>query len=269
VSWRYAVLSVLALFIVVLLILKNYEIWMLPSEVLPENGGVKKSEATTQSPSRVGVQKETKPIDSYVFISEKNIFNPERKEFSIQPGLGKKSIARPQVILYGVTVMGEYQSATLVDSTRPLRKGEREMLTLMKGEQIGEYKLAKILPDRITLEAADDTFEVLLYDPKVAKKRNHIKTEIKPAVITSTLPGAPSPELPKSAPRTTAEKPKAAPQERASTLPPIASPTPALTPPSANRRGRRIYFPPSGSPVLQGTPATQGVPGPTQETGGN
>ena len=225
-SLRYAVLSLLALFIVVLLVFKNYEIWTLPIEVVPEKGVAKKSGATLESPSAVGVQKETKSIDSYIFISEKNIFHPERKEFPIQLGPGKKPNVRPQIILYGVTVMGDYQSATIVDPTRPPKKGRREMLTLMKGEQIGEYKLAKILPDRITLEAAEDTFEVLLYDPKVAKKRSDIKTETKPAAVTSTLPAPASPEAPKPAPPTTAEKPRVAVQERVSTPPPIPSPTP-------------------------------------------
>jgi hypothetical protein len=72
-SWRYAVLSLLALFIVVLLLFKNYEIWTLPIEVVPEKGAAKKSGAAIQSPSAVGAQKETKSIDSSIFISEKNI----------------------------------------------------------------------------------------------------------------------------------------------------------------------------------------------------
>jgi len=274
VSWRYAVLSLFALFIVVLLVFKNYEIWTLPIEVIPQKGVAKKSGTTIPSPSAVGVQKETKSIDSYIFISEKNIFHPERKEFSILGGPGKKPIARPQIILYGVTVTGEYQSATIVDPTRALRKGEREMLTLMKGEQVGEYKLVKVLPDRITLEAAGDTFEVLLYDPKVAKKRSDIKTETKPAVITSTLPtpGSPPGEAAKTVPQTQPV------QQRELSLPRVTSP-PMVTPsaPSTSslpfiRRGR---VPPDGSPSAVApsggisTGATAPVTGQTEGTEGN
>lgn len=79
-------------------------------------------------------------------------------------------MVRPQIVLYGVTIFGDYQSASVVNPGRPLRKGERETLTIKIGEKIGEYKLAKVLSDRITLEAEEDTFEVLLYDPKMPKK---------------------------------------------------------------------------------------------------
>jgi hypothetical protein len=269
VSLRYAVLSLLALFIIVLLGFKNYEIWTLPIEVFPEKGAAKKSGTTFESPSAAGIQKETEPIDSYIFVSEKNIFHPERKEFPIQPGPGKRPIARPQIILYGVTLMGDYQSATIVDPARRLRKEERGMLTLMKGEQVGEYKLARILPDRITLEAAEDTFEVLLYDPKVAKKRSVIKTEAKPAAITSTLPAAASSEASKPTPPTAPEKPRVAVPPRASTPPRIPQPTTPLVPPPVSRRGRRTFYAPSGTPSLQRTPATQGAPEPAEETEGD
>jgi hypothetical protein len=56
-------------------------------------------------------------IESYIFISEKNIFHPERKEFPVQappvpqPAAEvKKPIVRPPVVLYGVTMAGEYES---------------------------------------------------------------------------------------------------------------------------------------------------------------
>jgi hypothetical protein len=261
-SLRYAVLSLLALFIIVLLSFKNYDIWTRPIEIAPEKRVVKKLGATTESPSAVGVQKETKRMDSHISISEKNIFNPERKEFPIQSGPGKKPNVRPQIVLYGVTVMGDYQSATIVDPTRAHRKGEREMLTLMKGEQIGEYKLTKILPDRIALEAAEDTFEVLLYDPRVAKKRSIVKTETKPAVVTSTSPAATPPEAPKPAPLPAAEKPRVTVQERVSP-PPVPQPTPSLSPSPTSSGARRRFYPPSGTPTPQGAPA------PAQPTGEN
>jgi hypothetical protein len=84
-----------------------------------------------------------------------------------------------------VTIAGDYQGASIVNPGRPVRKGERETLTIKLGGKIGEYKLAKVLSDRITLEAEEDTFEVLLYDPKMPKKRVDIKTDSKPVTITS------------------------------------------------------------------------------------
>ena len=48
-------------------------------------------------------------------------------------------------------------------------------MILKIGDRIGEYKLAKILPDRIALEAMEDAFEVLLCDPAKPKKRIYEK----------------------------------------------------------------------------------------------
>jgi hypothetical protein len=61
-----------------------------------------------------------------------------------------------------------------------VQKGEREIFTVKLGERIGDYKVANISSDRITLEAEADRFEVLLYDSRTPKKRVEVKTETKP-----------------------------------------------------------------------------------------
>lgn len=112
----------------------------------------------------------------------------------------KKPIVRPQVILYGVTIGEGYQSASISNPGRALQRGEREIMTVKIGDRVGEYKLARILPDRIGLEAPEDSFEVLLYDTRNPKKRVFAKTENKPATVTSALPGSAEPAKP-GAPR--------------------------------------------------------------------
>jgi hypothetical protein len=128
----------------------------------------------TASISDPGGQKEPPSIKSYIFIAEKNIFSPERKEFSLLTGPGggggKKPLVRPQVILYGVTISDNYRVASIVSPGRPLKKGEREMISLKVGDPVGEYKIAKILSDRITLQAEEDSFDVLLYDASCQRK---------------------------------------------------------------------------------------------------
>lgn len=239
-SLRHGVLSLLVLFFVLLLGLKNYEIWTLPIEIVPEKGATKKTGTKIESPPVMGGQKEPTPIASYIFVAEKNIFNPDRKDFPIvapppgSPGSEvKKPIVRPQIILYGVTIIGDYQSASVANPGRPLKKGERELMTLKIGDRIGEYKLAKILPDQITMEAAEDTFDVFLYDSKFPKQRTYVKTETKPAAITSTLPtpatppaGAPKPPTP----------PGEAIRERVVTTPVPRPVTPAPIPAPRTRR---------------------------------
>jgi hypothetical protein len=185
-SLKYGALCFVLFIAVLFLAVKSYEVLTSPLELTPVKEVTKKSETRTGNSPATGVTKESAPIPSYNLIAQRNIFNPERKDFPVTgSGTSTKPVARPQVVLYGVTIAGDYQSASVVNPGRPLKKGEREQMTIRPGERIGEYKLAKISSDRIMLEAGEDSFEVLLYDPKMPKKRVDIKTESKPATITS------------------------------------------------------------------------------------
>jgi hypothetical protein len=267
-SGKYLTLSLLLVFIIVLLFLKNYEIWTYPLEWASEREAIKKSEKRPEAPSVMVGQRNPTSIQSYISISEKNIFSPERKEFPILGADPTKPIMRPQVVLYGVTIVGDYKAASIANSGRPVTKGERELMTVKIGDPVGEYKLTKILSDRITLEAAGDTFEVLLYDPKAPKRRMGVKTENRPAAVTSTQPAS----VPSAA-----RVPPSTPPTRGpvSASPPVSVGAPRPTPPMGQvvtpspaspattfpspegRRGRR-------GPYYQPLPST-----PTPGTGGN
>jgi hypothetical protein len=257
-SVKYAVLSLLAFCMVLLLVFKNYGVWTEPIEVIPQKEEPKRAERKADAPVTKGDSGDTPSIQSYLAVAEKNIFSPVRKDFPIQPGGGNKPVVRPQIVLYGVTILDNYQAASLVNPGRPLRRGERELMTLKIGDQIGEYKLTKILSDRIALEAEGDSFEVLLYDPGMPKRRTDVKTEVKPAAVTSTqLPSAePTPGTAKpTPPPVSAEAVRPSPPPQTVTPPPPVTRTPSFPPPGVGRRGRPIYSPPSGTPA--------------QETGGN
>jgi hypothetical protein len=271
-SSKYGFLSFLVLGVVLLLIFKNYEIWTQPIELVPEKNVGRRSQSKPGGKPEValmiGTQKGPTSIKSYISIAEKNIFSPERKDFPIPMGNGKKELVRPQIVLYGVTIVGDYQAASIANPGRPLQKGERETFTVKPGERIGEYKLTKILSDRITLEAEGDTFEVLLYDSKTPKRRTDVKTEGRPATVTSTqpIPAGPTPgtPVPASIPAPTGMPMPTPPavQGRVPTPQPPVPVSPSLPPPST-RRGRTPFTPsspPSGNPTLPGAP--------TQETGG-
>jgi hypothetical protein len=189
-SVKYVFFTFLLLFIVALLGVKNYKVLTQPIEVAVENELKTKQRKTSEStPITMENQRAKNSIASSIFISEKNIFSPERKDFPILPVEQNKtnvqSKVRPQVILYGVTIGEDYQAASITQPGRPLRKGERETLTIKIGEKIGEYRLSKITPDRITLEDTNDSFEVLLYDSKIPKKRTSGQTETKPTTVMS------------------------------------------------------------------------------------
>jgi hypothetical protein len=250
-SSKYRLLSFLVLGLVVLLIFKNYEIWTQPVEWAPEENIGKGPQGNPEGPSTVGTPKNPTSIKSYISIAEKNVFSPERKDFPIPADNGIKQLVRPQVILYGVTMAGDYQAASIASPGRPLHKGERETFTVKKGERIGEYKLTRVLSDRITLEADGDTFEVLLYDPSMSKKRSHIRTKSKPPTITSAqpassppVPGSPMPKPP--TPSTVVPRPSSpagAAQKRVVTPSPEGPGGQPLPRPGFPRR--RMSYPPS------------------------
>ena len=164
-------------------------------------------------------------------------------------------MVRPQIVLYGVAIGGDYQSATVVNPGRTLRKEERLTQTLKVGGKIGEYTLAKILPDRITMEGDGDTFEVLLDDSKNPKRYVEPRPKSKPGMIANlqTASAANSGETGSAAPsQESLEKPTAQGQERATTPLPFNKYTYRyeLTDASATIRGRRIF--------LRTPPAEQG-----------
>jgi hypothetical protein len=259
---KYVIFPILVFFIIPFLVMKNYETWKKVEKFTPIKAEPKKIELKAErKTSLLETPKKTESIQSYIFISEKNIFSPERKEFPIvikpqEPGLGiKKPNPRPQVILYGITILGDYQTASIAQVGRPLYKGERETITLKLGDKIGDYKLSKVMPDRILLEAPEDSFEVLLYDPKSPKKRPTIVTPVKPATVTSVTGGSgpptpsapitpPPPELQKYISSREMEKQIEFPPEKIS--PPVSLPQPPAPLPSPlEQRRRRIISPPS------------------------
>jgi hypothetical protein len=267
-SSKYGFLSFLVLGAVLLLIFENYELWTQPIKFVPKKKAAKRSQSKPEGkpgvPSTKGTEKDPTSIKSYIVIAEKNIFSPERKDFPIPAGNGKKELVRPQVVLYGVTILGDYQAASIANPGRPLRKGERETFSVKPGERIGEYKLTKILSDRITLEAEGDTFEVLLYDSKMPKKRTDVRTEVKPTAPTGTqpVPAGPAPRTTATASTPTPPRPipPAAQGRVATPAPPV--PVSPSAPAPYTRRGGRMPFPnyPSAAPTVAPEAA------PTEET---
>jgi len=249
-SKKYLVLNILLCLMILAFAIDSYEIWHEPAELLTDTGiGYWKSEIKDENPSTRASTKEPMSAQSYNLIAEKNIFSPERKDFPLPPAPAEsqKPIVRPSVILYGVAIGENRQYAVVVNPGRALRKGERETLHLTVGEKIGEYKLARILPDRITMEGNGDTFEVLLDDSKNPKRPVEPRPKSKPSMIanlqTASSPNSGEPPTP-APPQQSVEKPAARVQARASTpllFNQYADPHQRM-PPSAIIKGRRIFY---------------------------
>jgi type II secretory pathway component PulC len=257
-SLKYLFLNILLCFVIFLIAIKNYEIWNRSVELLPNTGIVpKKAETKNENPPMTASTKEMMPVQSYVSISEKNIFSPERKDFPIVAVDKSNPVTRPQVILYGVTIAGDFQAASVVSPGRSLQKGERETLTLKLGEKIGGYQLAKVLPDRIAMESNGDMFEVLLYDPKNPKRKKEGPSETKStksAIVASAQPSSipPSAVAPSAIPsQESIQKPKVPYQAQGPPSLPFNKYTYQLSPPSAAIRRGRILTQPSGTSIQE------------------
>lgn len=125
-SLKYGILNFLVFVIIIVLISKTYEIWTSPHEIFLEKEVIKKSAGRIENPTIGEEKRESSKSSSCVVISEKNIFNPERRNFPTQSGPEwKRPIVRPQIILYGVMMAGDYQCASIANPGRPLKKGER------------------------------------------------------------------------------------------------------------------------------------------------
>ena len=196
-SSRYGILCILLFFIVLILGYENYETWSSPSAMTPKKYTVKKGETKPELPTQAVAPKEPAPREAFNAIAEKNVFNPDRKEFStMEAAAMAKPVTRPQISLYGVVIAENYQFASIINPGRPLHKGERETKTIKVGDMVGEYKLTKIMSDRIVMEAGEDSFEVLLHDPRVPKRRMEARTPTQQTTVTSAAPGGAQPSPP-------------------------------------------------------------------------
>jgi hypothetical protein len=258
-----AIVFVFLFFAVPLLGYYNYDIWSHPGAGVPKMKAPPKTESKSEPSAPAAVpSKDKDPAvrETFAVIGEKNIFNPDRKEFSVTQVAGQaKPMVRPQVILYGITIVGDYEAASVVNPGRTLRKGEREMMTLKVGDKVGDYKLAKVSPDRITLEAEGDSYEVLLFDPKAPKKRSEVKTLARPIPTpgVSPVPGtgvSPVPRIP---------VPTMTPPSVSSTVP-----SPSVTPPPVSSQPYPRPVEPSGERMTGTPPLTGSTPGgPIPDTG--
>lgn len=251
---QYAFINFLLSITVIFLFIKNYETWTKPDPGPIVKEESKRSESPGEFIPLLSTSSRPKfDASSLPTIAEKNIFHPERREFvSLSPEQPKAMpVNRPQIQLQGILITDEVQRASLTLQGKSLAKGEKATKTLNLGDQIGEYKLTKILPDRIVLETPGDTYEVFLYDLKSPKKRMEIRTPTFPTESIRSSTGEPV---------STTRTPPPSPQ----TLQPSIGPTREIQPPA--------YQPPASqvTPALPSSllPSLRRPPLPEEITGG-
>ncbi|MEI9477234.1 MAG: hypothetical protein WCO26_11730 [Deltaproteobacteria bacterium] len=195
---KFFLINVLLILIVVFLAVENYDEWTKPAPVGKEGASSRQRTTAASFLASAAGKKEMPAPAQFRLISDKNIFSPDRKEFPI-PLLSevKKPPVRPNLQLFGVAIGEGFHSAVITNPTRRADRGERETMTVREGEKVGEYTVAKVLPDRITLESTGDTFDVLLYDPTKQKRRPVVSPAPSPNTVS---PGSPVPPRPYTPP---------------------------------------------------------------------
>jgi type II secretory pathway component PulC len=204
-SKRLWLFNLLLVLIFLFLLVKVYEVWT-DSKSTGWERSVPGQKAQPPPPSgTVAGKGEMFAPNRYQSISDKNLFNPERKEFSSTGVSGDKTgLSRLDLVLYGIVIGGEYHSAIITNPEKRVGKGQRDTITVKIGDKVAGYQVTKILEDRITLESNGETQDLLLYDPSRPKKRSTVTSPPKPAPTPATParpvplpgPGAPQPQPP-------------------------------------------------------------------------
>jgi type II secretory pathway component PulC len=200
-SSRLWLINLLLILMVFFLSAKVYDVWTYSKTGSLE--GVVLRQKTTAFPTSVASvgKSEMPPPNRFQSISEKNLFSPDRKEFPISSTSdGTRGMVRPNLVLYGVAIGGDYHSAIISNPSKRLEKGERETLLVKVGDRVGGYQVTKILEDRVTLELDGDSIDLLLYDPAQPKKR--------PVLTPPATPSPPSPVPPQASTPSSPEMPR-------------------------------------------------------------
>jgi hypothetical protein len=104
----------------------------------------------------------------YAAIVEQSLFSPERKP-PVEKG---QELPKPEIVLYGTLVAGDFSVAYLEDKKAPVTsEGRGRRQTALKlGERIGGFTLKTVSDDRIELERAGEIMMVRLDQPDPLKR---------------------------------------------------------------------------------------------------
>ena len=125
-------------------------------------------------------------VDKYLFAQDRNnVIPPETP-----PAERAKPLA-PKPLLMGIMDLGEEQFAWLVSSDP---KEDKDYRKIKVGENLGDYKLVKILDQKVMMDAAGEEVEVRLNEPSkvVARDAGSAATGSSDSHRVTSIGGTPS-----------------------------------------------------------------------------
>ncbi len=203
--------TVLAIF-VVFLCLRAYGVWSQEEPGGESNRKPKKMAGIVEKPGSSVDERLVPAEKDYAVVIDKNLFSPERKEslpeekkptqeedklFSVE----KKNLEEmlDKIVIYGLVITKDAAKALVTDvSYEPVvRRGRRlklKKLTVGKtkwvsaGDRVGEFEVAEIKSDRISLRIKGNDYELLLYDKEKLKPHKQVIKKSGPTVVGVTVP---------------------------------------------------------------------------------
>jgi len=109
---------------------------------------------------------------TYKAVIEKNVFSPDRKEYVPEPAPLQTEEKAAQNItkilgktieLQGIIQIGDTHSGLIVN---PDIEAEKKYKWVVVGDQLGEFQVTEILPDKLMLRNGNEKYEIKLSDKK-------------------------------------------------------------------------------------------------------
>ncbi|MBW1735944.1 MAG: hypothetical protein JRJ71_16450 [Deltaproteobacteria bacterium] len=201
--------------------LKAYEVWtrdvVSPLQVPPRE--TRKGPAGKGGLRKGLPKKRLLPESAFSVVVEKNLFAPERKEVKPEAAKPKPPKKNPleekkieaslkAITVYGVVVSDDYMGALVTDVKKPpppekktsirrrprVKRGPakqpapkgRGVRWVQVGDELGEFKVAGIMKDRIVLKRGEKSYERPVYDEDKPKARRALVARAGPTVISTS-----------------------------------------------------------------------------------
>ena len=133
------------------------------------------------------------PESAYNVISDLNLFSPDRTVYvNVKEENGKNApeikearISGRKLVLYGIILGGGIKKALI---NNPVGKSDESPFKWIGPDDVvGGLKVVDIKKDSVVFSDKGKKIKVVLYDKKNAKKRELIKKESKPTIVTTAV----------------------------------------------------------------------------------
>jgi hypothetical protein len=207
---------VLALF-VVFFVFKAYGVWVPGNKERGITEMAKKTVKRTPKPTGALNQRKIPAEATYDALMTLNLFAPERKEIlpeAAKPDERSKKLSAAEqkniqqyfskLVLYGLVITNNSAEALVSHPVaKPVIQGRKttipknrsrniKRLTVKQtkwvkaGDNLGDFKVVSVEPDRVMLKVGDQSYDLLLYDKNNLKKRAAPKPKAGPNVVGVT-----------------------------------------------------------------------------------